>query len=338
MPLPARLATAFVASRIGWAYRAWPTPSGSQAASRSRAGSCRAPAVPHVDQAPPPASYRKCRAMTRATLRPIRAASSGVRVRRRPRACGRIPRPAMGCSTPPSARRGAAGWRTRPGSARRTATTATLAPDRRAHLRRTQRVHPAQSGTVHEVFEAHPRGQAPIPDRHHPFGFEVPAQFGHPVGNDVEAGVGRVARMGPDHHRASARSGRDRVHHLRPTAPAVAIAAEAHRRAGAPVMIASAHVGEHRPAFPRTAPGEPAPDARPARKQPVRCPVRRVLVGIAQVGLSGQCRGMPQPGRRGLQCRCRHAFHDHRHDPVALEGTSGGAGRAPSAGPWPGAA
>ena len=166
------------------------------------------------------------------------------------------------------------------------------------------------------------REQAPVPDRHNPFESEVPAQFEHLVRNGmgigVGVGVGGVARIGLDRHRASARGGQDRMDHLGPTAFSVAVVAEAHRRAGAALVTAPAYVGERRLAFPQMVPGEPAFDAPPARERPVHCPVRGVLVGIAQVEFHGQCRGMPQPGLGELRDRMHQAFHDHRHDPVAL--------------------
>ena len=40
---------------------------------------------------------------------------------------------------------------------------------RRTHLRRTQYACPAQPGMAPELFNGHLRGQAPVPDRHHPF-------------------------------------------------------------------------------------------------------------------------------------------------------------------------
>ena len=164
---------------------------------------------------------------------------------------------------------------------------------------------PTQPGVAPEVLDAHLRGQAPVPDRHHPFEPEVPTQFEHLVRNGM--GVGGVARIGPD-----------RVDHVGPPAFAVAVAAEAHQRAGAALVTAPAHVGEHWPAFPQVAPGEPAFNAPLVREQPVHRPVQGVPVGIAQVEFPGQCRGMPQPGRGELRGRMHQAFHDHRHDPVAL--------------------
>ena len=68
------------------------------------------------------------------------------------------------------------------------------------------------------------------------------------------------------------------------------------------------------------APGEPALDAPLTREQPIHRRVQRVLVGIAQVELFGQRRGMPQPGGGELRGRMEQTFHDHRHDPVALGG------------------
>ena len=56
--------------------------------------------------------------------------------------------------------------------------------------------------------------------------------------------------------------------HLGSTALAVAVAAEAHQRADAPLVTAPARVGEHRLAFPQM-----APDTPPVREQPVHCPV-----------------------------------------------------------------
>ena len=97
----------------------------------------------------------------------------------------------------------------------------------------------------------------------------------------------------PDSHRASIRGGRDDVNHLGATAPAVAVAAEADQRAGTSFAADAAHVGEHRLAFLRMTPGEPAPDAPPAREQPVHRCVRRVPVGTAHVGFRDQRHGLP---------------------------------------------
>ena len=40
---------------------------------------------------------------------------------------------------------------------------------RRTHLRRTQYAYPTQPGMASEMFNEHLRGQALVPDRHHPF-------------------------------------------------------------------------------------------------------------------------------------------------------------------------
>ena len=148
------------------------------------------------------------------------------------------------------------------------------------------------------------------------------AQLHDLVGDGV--GVGGVARIGLDRHRASARSAQDGIDDLGLAALAVAVVAKAHQRTGAPLVGAPAHVGEHRGAFVQVALGEPALDALLAREQPVHRLVEGVLVGIAQVECLSQGGGMPPPGGGELRGGVEEPLHDHGQHPVAFGRAFGG--------------
>ena len=197
-----------------------------------------------------------------------------------------------------------------------------LGLDQGAHLHRPQRADPSEPRMALEVVDLDLCEQAPVADQHHPLESEVLAQLHDLVRDGV--GVGGVARIGLDRYRASAWSAQDGIDDLGLGALAVAVVAKAHQRAGAPLVIAPAHVGEHRGAFVQVALGEPALDALLAREQPVHRLVEGVLVGVAQVELLGQRGGVPSPGGGELRGGVEQPLHDHGQDPVALGRAFGG--------------
>ena len=271
--------------------------------------------------------------MTRPTLCPSCVASSGVRVRR---AASRAMR-----SSPASvaASRGLALARPLLGQQGVVASDQTLAGivgadelgqvllveqrqlqrlglDQGAHLPRPQRADPPQPRMTLELVDLHLCQQAPVPDQHHPLKPEALAQLQDLVHDGVR--VGGVAGIGFDRDRGSARRAQHGVDDLGLAALAVAVVAETRQRTGAPLVVAPAHVGEHRRAFVQVALGETALDARLAGEQPVHRLVQVVLVGAAQVELLGQRGGLPPPGGGELRGGVEQPSHDHGQDPVAL--------------------